>query len=505
MVPDAPHLVPEPRILSPSSISHAPQHSDKENRESSDSEVSSQNSPTVESPGSPQSPMYSASPSSIHHFKTNSGNSNGNPSYSSGSSGGNGSSNPNTTTNGTSILPNIPYPMLPPGVQVHQAPQSRTTYLYVTSKLPPHPTLNNNGSPTSSSGSGTAEPPARNVSVKGFGGHGSSRPSNETPSTRERDNNFHQTASVRDKVLASLEKFGYGINTSSGGSDNSNSSSCSTDLSIRPKGIQITPVTNPNTAYYNFGRSKHDLTMGRNIPSGGYGRERDFSSSSQLPENLTNYSGVSKQFLKSERSDFNYNPYSRSTQQMKGRERSRSPDNRSYNYGSGGVLALALTCGSKAVVSQFSSSVSVTPVNPNSKRNLYHSTPLNHHTPPHSNPDSPELCIDFSRRPGSVSPKHGFHSPTPSTTPRSTPGLSESAEDLSDEYHQSERHSGPEPGTGKRSTSSFGPRKRSSLILEKYAQETHPSPASSPTNSTESILSQRLRLSSVIQYAEKCT
>lgn len=303
--------------------------------------------------------------------------------------------------------------MLPPGVQIHQPPQSRTTFLYVTSKLPQVSGSSSNPSNTCTNGSDS-----RNAPIK------TSLP---RPTDLARDKFLRQSASIRDKVLASIEMFGYGLSGEAG------DSATPTDFPIRPpKGVQITPVSNVGSSgCCSFGRGKYeDATVNRNTMSGAIVREGQVSIT-PVPENLTNYAPYSRQCR--DRTREPYSPYSPSPFPIPGqRERSRSPPENSrgsYHFGSGGVLALALTRGSKAVVNQLPFSVSMTPVKP--------ARGLAPHTPPLSNPESPtDLCIDFSRRSGSVSPRNnGFHSPASSTTPRSTPGLSESAEDIADEYH----------------------------------------------------------------------
>jgi len=517
-------LSSESRNLSPPSNSHgARQHSDKENRgESSDSEVSSQNSPTSleSSPRSPSSPkIYTPSARSTGSAVKSNGSH-----YS--SSPGNNTQSPVTG----STLGSLPYPMLPPGVQIHQPPQSRTTFLYVTSKLP---SVAGSGSPAnhgissvgnsfSSGGPDGQGLHPRSIQVK-------SSPPRQTDVAR--DKFLRQSASIRDKVLASIEMFGYGLSgdsSSSSSGSNGSSSNGSTDLTIRPKGVQITPVTHLGSSSgggVGFGRGNYqDSTINRNTMSGALVREGNVSIT-PIPENLTNYAQLSRQYGRERsREDYAYSPYPYHSScspyplLSKVRDRSRSPESPprgGYNFGSGGVLALALTRGSKAVVNQLPFSMAM-PLR-TAKPTIFAPAPTIHQTqtPPHSNPESPDLCIDFSRRAGSVSPtNNGVNSPTPSTTPRSTPGLSESAEDLSEDYHHHHHHhsftttkEGLEIiGLGKRSASngsSYGPRKRSSLILEKYAQENHPS--TEQGSATESILSQRLRQSSVIQFAERCT
>ncbi|CAG7815552.1 unnamed protein product [Allacma fusca] len=500
----------DPGVMSPSSISQTPQHSDKENRETSDSEISSQNSPTAEAPKTPPSPHFS------NHFKPNIHNNNNNNSSGTGNLSSNGSNYHSGHANGNTGPANLPYPMLPPSIQVHQAPQSRTTFLYVTSKLPPHATngnstsnLNNHHSHHPSDSSPRTTINSNGISLKSLS-LGLTTPPKSSPidiSSRDRDKLFLHSASIRDKVLAFTEKFGYGIPNSSNGSPmNSNSGN-----STGPEHSNQLSGSNSNNTSSN-GSSNSSSSSSSSITYNNYNRGRfDMSRNSfereMLPENICGFPmnpNMKSQFLRND-----LNSYSRS----RSRDSSRSPDNSRDSFQSGGsytpggVLALALTCGSKAVTSA-SQLPSLTPMgNPNNLRTPHPMQNfMQNNSPPHSNPDSPEMCIDFSRR--SVSPRNGMTSPTPSTTPRSTPGLSESAEDLSDDYHHS---SPPRYSPEKRGkSSSYGPRKRSSLILEKYAQENSPSvsppsSASSSPSSSESILSQRLRLSSVIQYAEKCT
>lgn len=491
----------EPSVMSPSSMSHTQQTSDKENRESSDSEISSQNSPRVEPPKTPPSPViYSTSTTRqnqlIHQqqFKSSTQSSNssfhrgtGNNNYSVYNNRDNNSHGSNSTSSNKGIITNpatnLPYPMLPPGVQVHQSPQSRTTFLYVTSKLPTHPVINGtNGSSSSGPSTRSDSPPPRHFSqihstpstkqisncnnstnFKAFGGLLSNGkvpnlPTNESPV--QRDKLFMENASLRDKkVLPFLEQFGYGLPKDSIGQQN-----CAFNFGRKVE--------------YDSRNSERESRQPENfssLASNSYGRmngsmKQDYYSRSPPAERISRHSSDS---------------------------RDRSPEIFEYHqspigYTPGGVLALALTRGSKAVM-----------------QNGQMGNPMRQMTtPPRSNSGSPELGLDFSSR-RSVSPtRNSVASLTPTSTPRSTPGLSESAEDFSDEHQKSDDQEMNNNYVGTKrarsSSSGGGPRKRSSLILEKYAQENPATPSSVPV-STESILSQRLRLSSVIQYAEKCS
>ncbi|OXA64666.1 Krueppel 1 [Folsomia candida] len=551
--PSSPPTMIEPTsVPSPSSLSQTPQNSDKENRESSDSEISSQNSPHAESPKTPPaSPIvyvdvpHHLSPAQLKSTSqsSNSGNNNnnsGNNNFHNHHHRGNNyngyntnrdsnySNNTNSNKMSSSVklnpATNLPYPMLPPGVQVHQSPQSRTTFLYVTSKLPTPLTNNASSSSLLSPSSGTnschrsssESPPPRHFSqissakqqatnfstassisnpanFKAFGGLLSNGMSsivgkaqicnNEAPTAHHhRDKLFLANASIRDKkVLPFLEQFGYGLPKDNlQVNNNFNFSRKSNDFEKESRSAKNLATVHPipenfsiiSENFNNNTRAKGDL----------YRRSPSFEGSQ-----IRNYGG--------------------------GDRRDRSPEIIEYNpisnYTPGGVLALALTRGSKAVMqsSQFSS-------------NFRQAT-----TPPRSNSQSPDLGLDFSSR-GSGSPtRNSVASLTPTSTPRSTPGLSESNEELMDDCsqrseeelmnHNNHNHNdndndnnssdGDRVGKRRSSSSGGGPRKRSSLILEKYAQENPATPAPNNNSNTESILSQRLRLSSVIQYAEKCS
>jgi hypothetical protein len=491
------HTTIEPGVSSPSSLSQTPQHSDKENRESSDSEISSHNSPQNESPKTPPSPIIYADVSQQSpQFKSNTPANNGSFHRGNGNTvngyntnrDSNYSSNVKSSNNSIPKNPatNLPYPMLPPGVQVHQSPQSRTTFLYVTSKLPTPPPVNNT-TPNNScdspprhfsqvSSCPSKQQPINYISVnspnnfKAFGGllsNGSGKVvANEAPV--QRDKLFLANASIRDKkVLPFLEQFGYGLPKDSNGQQNHFNG-----FSRKPAEFLMSE------------RESNNNRMSRNV-----------ATVHAIPENFSiipsNFNGrVKVDSSMARRSPPIEMRYSHDS-------RDRSPEVIEYSSGAsytpGGVLALALTRGSKAVMqaSQFA----------NNMRQQQRVT-----SPQRSFSESPDFGLDFSTR--SLSPRNSLTSPN--STPRSTPGLSESTDDLMDDQNQrSEEENNNDirfssGGSKRRSSSSGGgPRKRSSLILEKYAQE-NPANPNSP-QSTESILSQRLRLSSVIQYAEKCS
>ncbi|ODM97441.1 Krueppel 1 [Orchesella cincta] len=373
----------EPRILSPSSVSQAnpqSQNSDKENRDVSDSEMSSQNSPqTNDSPKTPPSPplLFSSSASSSSssggghhqmHLSTSgvdqhrssssssvggfsnriSGNNSSDSSRNSNNSNSNNNSN-NSQDKTSSALP-IPYPMLPPGVQIQQAPHSRTTFLYVTSKLPPHPALNNNSSSSSScisDSSPPVSPPLNNNLVRQshLSPQGSNNPTNfigltsnnnnvnkvylggnqksssnsnnsngsnklELTGNNGRDNMLMY--SIREKVLAFTEKFGYGPGQVEQQAFAQNTKRFVDGRFGHHQGVSVHPVMTPENLSFN-NNSKASFTESM------YHQER-----------------------------------LRHHQQ---RERSPSPDmiqerlsRQGGGYTPGGVLALALTKGSKAVV-----------------------------------------------------------------------------------------------------------------------------------------------------------
>lgn len=536
-------------IMSPSSrMSHAAppsQNSDKENRECSDSELSSQNSPsshdggpkTPPSPVLPYSSSAGGSQNHSHHpggFKTSSSSANNN----SNNSSSNSNNNSSNSQDKTSALP-IPYPMLPPGVQIQQAPHSRTTFLYVTSKLPNH----SSSSSTSSISPPPQSPPLvrqpSHVSPNGFIGHSNNAKQQQQAVQQQFVAELKGAASdhgrnkllmhkIREKVLQFTERFGgYGLTE---------------DLSQETYKQQLDAqkrfVEENNSRYSSGGVSVHPI---------------------MAPENLTfnNNNGSSSK-------GFSEDMYHKNRLMQMKREGSSSPEQIQSSYTPGGVLALALTKGSKAaaaVTNSNSSSphhhhnipakVSLIPVTSSSSSGLfsgYHShlqqqqQQLNRLSPRSSSPGSP---VDFHHQmqlsqhqqlqhsqqfymrngPGSVSPtRNSLHSPSPNSTPRSTPSLQEDYSDP-DTHISSKTLSGDLSGDENSSSSSSsmagskrarspnssggGPRKRSSLILEKYAMENPATPASAttppPSNGSESILSQRLRLSSVIQYAEKCS
>jgi len=526
--PSSPVNMIDPSVLSPSSLSQTPQNSDKENRESSsDSEISSHNSPRTEPPKTPPSPsviftgpqgpssqsrpphplpsqqfkMGSPSPTTYHHrgppgHATNNSSS-GYVNRDNSPSGGTPSSSPTSkNNNGQSSLP---YPMLPPGVKVCQDSESRTTFLYVTSKLP-IPPLNVNGqSPLSGQSNRSASPPPprhfsqihsssalptnkptsnsyagapSNNANKGFGGllsnGGIVGGSGKVENAVQSDKRFLDSASLRDKkVLPFLEQFGYGLPKELSSQTNNGNSSYARNYERRSferesrlckDQVSILPISESSSVLGTSSRPHNmRLDYSQRSPTDRNSRHSSDSTSLDRPAEIIEY-------------------------------------NSSTNYTPGGVLALALTKGSKAVLQNGHSS-SLRPVIT---------------SPPRSNSpgdSSYMLGLDFSKRQDDSPTRH---SPA-SLSPRSTPGLSESAEDFSDDHTtqpggaEQEMNNNFVPSGSKRSRSSSsggGPRKRSSLILEKYAQE---NPAAPTPPSNESILSQRLRLSSVIQYAEKCS
>lgn len=522
--PGSPTIVTEPGVMSPvSHISHsAPpsQNSDKENRESSDSELSSQNSPSSLDGGSktPPSPyantgmgsqlLKTAMPAGSSSHSSNNSNSSSNSS--------------NSSRDKTSSLP-MPYPMLPPGVQVQHG---GTTFLYVTTPLPN----------TSSSSSSVSPPPKSPPLVR--------QPSHISPNgfpALSKTNAKHQ---AEQQLIAGLTK----------AASNSGENGCSNKLlmdKIREKVLQFTEK-------YGYSVSpaerEHLQQQQRYESSNGRYSGNNFHSM-MVPENLT-YNNNNRNYS----DDYHQNQL-RHVQQMK-RERSSSSspelgsEQIQSSYTPGGVLALALTKGSKAAAAVASGNssqsyhhnipakVSIIPVanspssSPNGLFNGYHNSrlhqQLNNRLSPRSN--SPTSPVDFHHHqqvqlqlqnqqhhqfymrsgPGSVSPtRNSLHSPSPSSTPRSTPSLQDDYSDHDTHHKAGGGDSGDENSSsssssllGKRSrspnsnSSGGGARKRSSLILEKYAMENSPSHGD---NSNESILSQRLRKSSVIQYAEKCS
>ncbi|CAL8142781.1 unnamed protein product [Orchesella dallaii] len=563
------HHINEPGVLSPSSVSQATpqsQNSDKENRECSDSELSSQNSPpSNESPKTPPSPplMFSSSTStssssaSGHHqhqpmhlstsgvdqhrssssygsFSSRlSGNSKTNSdsttTSSRNSNNSNSSSNTSSQDKTSSALP-IPYPMLPPGVQIQQAPHSRTTFLYVTSKLPPHPALNNNSSSSSScisDSSPPVSPPLNNILV---------RQSHLSPQANT--NNFIGLTNNNNNV----NKVYMGGNQN-GSNNNNNNNSNKLELSGNGRDdmlmCSIREKVQAYTEKYGYGPAgqfeQQRLAQKRFLEANDRLRHRDSSGVSvhpiMSPENLS-FSGSKGSYNES----MYHQERLRHHQQRGGR--SPSPDmiqerlsRQGGGYTPGGVLALALTKGSKAVVEAAAAAanhnipakVSLIPVNmaggSGSMFNAYHNQ-FSRLSPRSSSPGSP---IDFNQQQGhggmyegSDSPNRSLHSPSPNSTPRSTPSLQEDFSDPDQMKQSGGDYSGDENSSSSSGTvgtkrarspnsnsSGGGPRKRSSLILEKYAMENPASPANPPNS--ESILSQRLRLSSVIQYAEKCS
>jgi hypothetical protein len=520
----------EPSVMSPSSLSQTPPNSDKENRESSsDSEISSHNSPRVEPPKTPPSPVIYSSNTNVgpsrqqfplpqQQFKLGGGAGSYHPRSVPGNMNPNGfanrdsssSSNNSVNKNGTTALP---YPMLPPGKSVAEhPPKTIIVNLHSDLSIPPVLPSASGTSPSKGCVNGrSVSPPPRHFSQihtslptnkqnnyfssatgvgKVFGGLlsngagvGTGKMMNEN--SVQSDKRFMDSASLRDKkVLPFLEQFGYGL----------------------PKELSASSQTNGSSS----------LSRKFDFERMNYERESRLSKEqvSILPIS-DSVSGLASTSPSSRlngqmRQQDNYahrSPSYDRTSRYSSDSRDRSPEileyNASSNYTPGGVLALALTKGSKAVFQNGQMNSSLRPmIMSNYSR---------------SNPGSPEIGLDFSSR-RSISPTrmNNNGSPTelsPNSTPRSTPGLSESAEEFSDDHSSTSKGTDHEmnnntinPSGSKRSRSSSsggGPRKRSSLILEKYAQE-NPAAPSTPV-SNESILSQRLRQSSVIQYAEKCS
>lgn len=636
--PGSPTINPEPRVLSPSTMSQATpqsQNSDKENRECSDSELSSQNSPSSsnDGPKTPPSPSMLSSyplpptasttaPGNIvyppHRVLHNMG---GVPPPEHKLGGGftrMSSDGPNTTGSNScnlntssssqdktcSALP-IPYPMLPPGVQIQQAPHGRTTFLYVTSKLPSHPASLNGGgsnspssispppqSPPSGRAASSHHPPGNNNGFTGLnnnsstnnaGSGNSANAKNFVNGTEQKNGevgggngrNKLLMHKIREKVLQFTEKYGYGLSPAEVQQQQQNAQKRFNENSSSPGSMRF-------TASASSGVSVHPIMVPENLS---FTHLNSNNNGKDYPDNVMYHQNRLRQI----------------EQSSVKRERSRSPelnvpDERPQptSYTPGGVLALALTKGSKAVAAAAAAAASnnnnngnhhhlhhlrhnipakvslipVTMPNNTSSTNTsssngffsnYHSNlhvpqqPLSRLSPRSSSPGSP---VDFhhhlqlqqqlqqshhqfyAKGPGSVSPtRNSEHSPSPNSTPRSTPSLQEDFSDpdtqitikplssnssnsgelsCDENSSTSNSSSGVDVGGGLKrarspnsNSSGGGPRKRSSLILEKYAMENPATPAignaTMPQANSESILSQRLRLSSVIQYAEKCS
>ena len=526
-------------VLSPSSshMSQTPQHSDKENRESSDSELSLQNSPpATESlkPSPPSSPsvlMHSGSPVQKTNlaYSLQSGrntvltkgsllspsttifpvNSPGDTSNNARSHHGNG--NPEILNHGgnhgyrTSGPSDIPYPMLPPGVEIHQAPQSKTTFLYVTSKLPvvssnsgsssnniavSNINCNNNNSITTvignSKGEVTMTPLESKLSpalrtpayakmfstgvVNSSNSNGitispsHSSPNNKYPCSSSKDKLLLESATIREKVLAFTEKFGYGLESGEANNNHRIVMSGSKEGSNKP----ISYSGNMMMGNENLSTYGKRLLSGRSEE--GYGEEKMLARKYSNSSNDSFGSGCGSNMS---------------------------------TYTPGGVLALALTRGSKAVNKLYGASNGM-PLGGMTSGigGKYH--------PGLMRSTGAELSIDLSHHSSSCSNSSscsGSRSPTLSRS--DTPYADQ---DSSDDQLNGNRKRVSGRGGG-------APRKRSSMILEKYAQENSPrgSPSSpceatvitttanESNGSSSSILSQRLRLSSVIQYAEKCS